>query len=156
MDIQFVLNTYACAKYCVSYVVKNESGVSKLLQAIEKKSKKENWMLPQKMNEMAKTLMTGSEASAQEAAGFIFGLAATLSSRDTIFVSSCPSNERIRMLKSKKELEQISERDKDSEDVYAKGVIERYIDRPSSLDHICLADFATGYATRKTNTKGPH
>ncbi|CAF4566580.1 unnamed protein product [Rotaria sp. Silwood2] len=36
MDIQFILDPYACLKYCVEYINKSENGMSKLLREYEK------------------------------------------------------------------------------------------------------------------------
>jgi len=32
IDVQFVLDTYACAKYCVGYILKSDTGVLRVLQ----------------------------------------------------------------------------------------------------------------------------
>ena len=32
MDIQFILDPYACSMYCVEYISKSENGMSKLLR----------------------------------------------------------------------------------------------------------------------------
>lgn len=51
------------------------------------------------------------------------------------------------MLKSPKELEEMEE---DSEDIYKKGTIERYAERPAMLENMCLADFEAWYEYRGT------
>lgn len=46
------------------------------------------------------------------------------------------------MLKSPKELKEL---DPESEDIYKKGVLERYSERPAYLEDLCLADFVAHY-----------
>ena len=62
-----------------------------------------------------------------------------------MFLSINLSHERIRILKTEKELLEMPE---DSKDIYESGIIEKYIDRPttgkfSALRNLCLAEFAT-------------
>jgi hypothetical protein len=40
MDIQFILDPYACSMYCVDYISKSENGMSKLLREALNESKK--------------------------------------------------------------------------------------------------------------------
>lgn len=60
----------------------------------------------------------------------------------TLFVSTGLPHERLRIAKSQQELEEL---DDDSTDIYKSNIIERYSDRPHSLDHLCLAEFAAYY-----------
>lgn len=46
------------------------------------------------------------------------------------------------MLKSAAELKKLPP---DSQDIYKKGMIDRYAERPSELDNVCLADFIACY-----------
>jgi hypothetical protein len=146
IDVQFVLDTYACAKYCVGYILKSDGGVSKLLQAASKDVRNGNHTVREKLKKYANILINGSEISAQEAAAFLLGLPNTSCSRTDVFINTAPPNERIKMLKSKEELEHLEE---DSSDVVTKGVIDHYIQRPEELESICLAEFASMYEFRK-------
>ena len=42
MDIQFILDPYACLMYCVDYISKSENGMSKLLREALNELKKGN------------------------------------------------------------------------------------------------------------------
>jgi hypothetical protein len=80
IDFQFVLDTYACAKYCVGYILKSEGGVSKLLQAATQEFQRGNVGIKEKLKKYAKILINGTEISAQEAAAFVLGLPNTFCS----------------------------------------------------------------------------
>jgi hypothetical protein len=58
------------------------------------------------------------------------------------------------MLKTNAELAALSINDPDSVDIYKKGPIDRYSDRPDELENICLADFIALYTfkTKKGRT----
>ena len=60
------------------------------------------------------------------------------------------------MLKTNAELKTLSETDPNSTDIYKKGPIDRYSDRPDELEEECLADFIAKYTykskSRTTNT----
>ena len=49
------------------------------------------------------------------------------------------------MLKTNAELKKLSESDPNSIDIYKKGPIDRYSDRPDELENECLADFIAKY-----------
>jgi hypothetical protein len=146
IDVQFVLDTYACAKYCVGYIMKAEGGVSKLLQAATEDARRGNLTIREKLKKFANILINGSEISAQEAAAFLLGIPNTLASRDDIFVNTAPPDERVHMLKQSKDLKYL---DEDSEDVCVKGLIDHYEQRPDEMEDICLADVATMYEFKK-------
>jgi Xaa-Pro aminopeptidase len=146
IDVQFVLDTYACAKYCVGYILKSDGGGSKLLQAASKDVRNGNHTIREKLKKYANILINVSEISAQEAAAFLLGLPSTSCSRTYVFINTAPPNERVKMLKSKEELEHLEE---DSSDVVTKEVIDHYIQRPEELESICLAGFASMYEFRK-------
>ena len=92
--------------------------------------------------------MNATEVSAQEAVYIIMGMPVSQFSRSNIFVNTFPCNERVRILKSKSALKKLSP---DSEDIYISSMIDHYSKRPSSLENISLAEFASDYC--KSNKK---
>jgi hypothetical protein len=140
IDIQFVLDTYACAKYCVGYIMKSEGGVSRLLQEATQEARRGNKTIQEKLNKFSNVLINGTEISAQEAAAFLLGLPNTSCSRSDVFINTAPSDERIGFLKPQDELENL---DDESPDVCVKGLIDHYMKRPQKLDKMCLAEFAS-------------
>lgn len=150
IDIQFVLDTYTCAKYCVGYMLKSDGGMSKLLRQVNQQAALGNTEICTKLEACARILWTGTEISAQEAAGFLLGIKNTDSSRQDIFINSSLPEERTYILKSKEELEKLED---DEEDVVAKGLIDHYANRSEELEDVCLADFAAKYEYQKRKKK---
>jgi hypothetical protein len=64
------------------------------------------------------------------------------SSRQIIFINTSPPEERVRLLKP---LQEINKMEDDSDEIYASGLIKRYIKRPASLENVSLADWAAWY-----------
>lgn len=88
IDLQFVLDVYACATYVASSDTKSQRGKSDLLcQASQEASDK------------------NVEISAQEAAYICLQLPMKHSSRKVIFVKTSPPEERITLLKPQNQLE---------------------------------------------------
>jgi len=142
IDFQFVIDTYACAKYCVGYIFKAEGGVSKLLRAASDSARAGNLSIKEKLSKFSRTLINGSEISAQEATAFLLGMDFTRCSRTAIFINTSPPNERTRILKSQEQLEKMNEND---DEIYGKGMIEHYTQRPPEMSDMCLSEFATMY-----------
>lgn len=148
MDIQFILDAYACAKYCVGYMLKAEGGVSKLLRAACREARCGNTVIKDKLQQFAKILINGSEISAQDAAAFILGIPNTSCSRIDTYINTAQPNDRISMLKPREELEKLPD---DSEDITVNGPLDHYVQRPDELEDVCLADFSAlfQFSTRK-------
>ena len=146
IDIQFILDIYACAKYCVGYILKSDGGVSKLLQAVIDEARKGKLSAKDKLKKFASTLINGSEISAQEAAAFILGISNVNFSRADTFINTAPPEERIRFLRPTAELDDLED---ECEDVCVEGLIEHYSKRPEELEDICLAEFASMYEFTK-------
>jgi len=147
MDIQYILDPYACVKYCVGYILKSETGCSKLLQKTMDDIKNGNVAAEEKLKRFASTLINGSEISAQEAAAFLLGLQNTHCSRTDVYINTMLPDERVGFLKSKQEL---AELDNDSTDVCTQNILDHYALRPEILEDICLAEFASMYNISKT------
>ena len=65
MDIQYVINTYACVMYIASYVLKAEKGMGELLKKAAKELQQGNTR--QQLNKLGSVFLTNQEVSAQEA-----------------------------------------------------------------------------------------
>lgn len=150
MDIQFVLDMFACAKYCASYVSKSEGGISKLLQACLQDIKRGNKSVKENLLQFGTTLINGSETCAQEAVGFLMGLHNTFCTRDDVYINTARPGERISFLRSDTELQGLGE---DSEDIYEKGLLDHYVKRPKDLENVCLAEFASNYNFQRTKKR---
>ena len=67
MDIQFVLDVYACAMYIVSYILKAQKGMSELLHKACAKAIEGNANIKQQVRGMGNKFFNSVEISAQEA-----------------------------------------------------------------------------------------
>ncbi|KAK3912467.1 ATP-dependent DNA helicase [Frankliniella fusca] len=153
MDIQLVVSPYGCVKYIVSYVSKSQKGMSKLLKEVADRVAKGDEPTIKKLRKIVNAFLNNCEISAQEIALHVLGIPMSKSSIGTIYINSCPPDQRVFLKKGKKELEKICETDPDSTDIQETGMIEHYIDRPDILESTCLADFAALYKYSKTH---PH
>ena len=64
MDLQYIIDCYACVMYIASYVLKAERGMSELLKAVAKEAECEN--IQTQLNKMGSTFLNHREVSAQE------------------------------------------------------------------------------------------
>lgn len=142
MDIQFVLDPYACIGYIVDYINKSSRGLSKLLRACVKDFKNGNFTIRQQLKGLAQTFYNSTEISAQEAAWCRLRLPMSHASVACEFINTGPSDSRQRMLKSNAELLLLPP---ESEDIMKVGPIERYSKRPKELEKVCLAEYIAYY-----------
>lgn len=91
IDVQFVLDPYACISYIVDYINKPSRGISKLLRNCVESFKNGNHSIRQKLKSVANTFYNGTEISAQEAAWCRLKLPMSASNVDVEFINSGPS-----------------------------------------------------------------
>ena len=142
MDIQFVLDVYACAMYIVSYISKAQKGMSELLRQACAEARKGNSNIKQQVRDIGNKFLNSVEISAQEAVYIVLQLPMKKSSRQVIFINTAPPNERVQLLKP---INDILEMEDDCEEVYTGGLLQRYAKRPFTLEHLTLADWAAWY-----------
>ena len=133
MDIQFVLDVYACAMYIVSYISKAQKGMSQLLRQACDEARKGNSNIKQQVRDIGNKFLNSVEISAQEAVYIVLQLPMKKCSRQVIFINTSPPNERVQLLKA---IHDIQEMEDDCEDVYTNGLLQRYGKRPWSLEHL--------------------
>lgn len=130
LDIQFVLDPYACATYIVAYISKSQRGISAMLDKASQEATRH----------IGNKFLNFVEVSAQEASYLILQMPLTQSSREVVFINTSPPEERVFLLKRDEELNNLP---KHSTDIKADGLIQRYARRPKQLEHWCLADVVT-------------
>lgn len=141
MDIQFILDPYACAKYLMSYTTKPEREMSLLLEATHKECREGNIAVREEMKKLTGTFFNHREVSVQEAIYRATGMPLTYSSRGFVFVPSHSNS--CRLLKPHNVLMSMSENDTD---IYMSNLADKYFDRPLDPEfNICMADFASQY-----------
>ncbi len=141
-DIQFILSPYECVQYVLNYLQKSERGMSLLLRETVEEIKRGNFDVKDKLRKICNTFMNGTEIGAQEVVYLLLNMPVSVSSRATTFVNTSPPEERVRLLKSEKEIEMLSD---ENEDIMVAGIIEHYTLRPKTLEEISLAEFATNF-----------
>ena len=149
MDIQFILDPYACSMYVVDYISKSENGMSKLLREALNELKKGNNTVKERLRVIANKFLNSSEISAQQAVYHILSIPLSISSRSTVFINTNRPENRISMLKSDEILQKL---DPDSKDVFVQGLLDTYVNRPDDMKNVCLADFASLYNVSKKQT----
>ena len=98
--------------------------------------------IKQQVRDIGNQFLNAVEISAREAVYIVLQLPMRKSSREVIFIDTTPPEERVQLLKPMNEIE---ETDDDSEEVHSSGLLNRYIQRPASLENISLADWAALY-----------
>ncbi|XP_061190534.1 uncharacterized protein LOC133198460 [Saccostrea echinata] len=137
LDIQFALDPYACATYIVSYISKSQRGISAMLEKASQEAAEGNMDLKRQVRHIGNKFLNFVEVSAQEASYLILQMPLTQSSREVVFINTSPPEDRVFLLKHQDELNELP---KDSTDIKADGMIQRYARRPKQLENWCLAD----------------
>ncbi len=143
MDIQYVLNAYACVMYVASYIMKSERSMGELLRNVAAEARTEELKI--QMRKVGSAFLTHREVSAQEAAYRILSLPMKQLSRSVVFVDTNCRTDRIAVLKDKNALKDLDDEDTN---VFQKSLIDRYEHRPNELQCMCLAEFAATYVTK--------
>jgi Helitron helicase-like domain at N-terminus len=90
MDLQYVLDPYACIGYIVDYINKSARGLSRLMRQCVEDCKKGNLVIRQQLKSIANVLYNSSEVSAQEAAYRRLHLPMSSSSVVVEFINTSP------------------------------------------------------------------
>ena len=137
IDIQFLLNAYACVMYVASYIMKTERSMGELMKRVAAEARIDE--LKSQLRKVGSAFLTHREVSAQEAVYSLLSLPMKQLSRSVVFVDT---NERIAVLKDNASLSQLEDNDTN---VFQKSLIDRYQHRPQELSSMCLAEFAATY-----------
>ena len=143
IDLQFVLDAYACVMYVASYMTKDEKGMGELLKQACKEHK--DLDMKNMLRRVGSVFLNHRELSAQEAAYRILSMPLRKVSRTVTFINTDPKETRAAVLKTKDQLHNLHDED---EDVFQKSIVDRYDSRPNTLEEMCLAEFAATYTTR--------
>ena len=146
VDLQPVFNHYKCVTYVCSYFTKDETECSQAIVNAAKEAKASNLNIRDSLRKVGAAFLSSREVSSQEC---VYRCIPELWLRKvfpkTVFVSTDFPEKRVRVAKSKPELDELPD---DSTDIYKSNIIERYIIRPSTIpaaDNLCLAEFAAYY-----------
>ncbi|CAG4957666.1 unnamed protein product [Parnassius apollo] len=150
MDIQFILDPFACAVYIVDYINKADRGMSRLLREALDEAKKGNKSVKDSLRIVSNVFLNSSEISAQEAIYVLTGLPLSRASEAAMYINTSLPQERVHILKSYLDLQSL---EPDSSDIFQKGIIDYYSKRPLSLENISLSHFVAYYTySKKTHS----
>ncbi|KAJ8025627.1 ATP-dependent DNA helicase PIF1 [Holothuria leucospilota] len=149
MDIQYILDPYACAMYIVSYISKGQRGMSNLMQRATKEAREGNLDIKQRVRHIGNKFLNHVEISAQEAVYLVLQMSLRKASRQFVFINTSPPEERTILLKPLDYIQQLPD---GSTDIECMGLIKKYAARPKVLESYCLADFAAWFDV-STNKK---
>ena len=153
MDIQFVLDPYACAVYILSYITKGQRGMSKLLRKACEEAKEGNKDIVNKVRHIGNKFLNAVEISAQEAVYLVLQMPLRRSSRGFQFINTSDPDERTFLVKSMDKIKGLPDH---SLDIESDNVIKRYQRRPKQLENLCLADFVAWFNCKsERNEKNP-
>jgi len=143
MDIQPVTDAYGCAVYVSAYMLKNNMVLSTLLKKVQKESDEGNLTVRNKLTKIASAFQNSHEVSAPEAVYTLMSMPVSHASRETVYINTYPSTQRMNMLMDKEMLEFIQD---DSSDIWKKNLLIHYKNRPYRMEEMCLAEFASWYS----------
>lgn len=127
--------------YMVSYISKVQKGMSELLRTACEEARRGNSSINQQVIDIGKCL-NNVEISAQEAVYIVLQLPMRKSSRVVVFINTASPEDRVKLLKP---LQEINDLEDDSDEIYASGLIKRYMKRPAKLENVSLADCTAWY-----------
>ncbi|XP_066921397.1 uncharacterized protein [Clytia hemisphaerica] len=145
IDIQPVFNAYKAVTYMCAYFSKSEDKCSTAMQEALKQAKDSNDSQFEQMSKIAKVYNSNRECSIQEA---VYLTMPELWLRKCFpaisFVNTNLPDQRYRIFKSKEEIEELPE---DSDDLFKRNMLNRYIDRPNTgqFNTMCYATFCANY-----------
>ena len=142
MDIQYVLDPYSYVSYIVSYIAKGQRGLSNLLQEACEEARERDSDVRQQVRRIGNQFLSSVEIDAQEAVYLVLQLPLRRCTRDVIYVDTKRPNERTSLIKPISELKQLPAK---SKQVEMDNILKRYKRRPSVLEQLCYADFASWY-----------
>ena len=125
-DLQPCIDPYSCAQYICGYLTKNESGMSKLLRAVNEETN--NLKQIDKINALASVLDKHREVSIQEAIYRLLGLPMSKSSVVVKYLSTIHPYHRDGLLKGK--LDELNPEDS----IFHNSPHEYYENRPEKSD----------------------
>lgn len=131
MDIQFILDPYACAVYIVSYISKGQRCMSNLLRHACEEARTSNSDIRQQVRRIGNKFLSHVEVGAQEAVYIVLQMPLRHSSRGI----TSPPEERVVLIKPKHVLEELQE---DSTDIESGNIVTLYQQRPRA-SRLCFS-----------------
>lgn len=153
LDIQFVVDAFACVVYIISYISKSEREMGLLLGNAQREARKDgNTSAKDALKQLASVYLHNREVCAQESVYRLTNMHLKECSRKVVFV---PTGDNIvKMSLPLKVLRQkATSRDLTTEEMWMTSIVDRYKNRPEDLNDICMATFASEYRVLSKNEK---
>ena len=93
LDVQYILDAYACVMYVAAYMTKSEQAMGELLKQVSKECRDHD--IRSKLKRLGSVFLNNREVSAQEAAYRILSMPMQKKSRTVLFVNTDPKSERV-------------------------------------------------------------
>ena len=141
-DIQFILDPYAAATYCTSYMTKVDKNITSELQSIIQKCINNNVLADERILKLRNAILNAQQMSTQVAIYLILFLPLYHASRTFKFINTSAPQDRAFVLKPQHMLLKL---EPESTDIMCKSIIDKYIEIPHSLENVCLAKYESNY-----------
>jgi len=149
MDIQYITDVWACVAYITSYMCKPEKSMSDLMR----NACKEAATVKEKLKSIGNVFLKSREVSQHEAIARLVQMPLKESNVPVMFVPTGFKHQRTRLLKPRNVLEKMED---DDTDVFLPNIIDKYCARPSKLENMCLAEFASSYSRTYSHDTDQH
>ncbi|XP_034553964.1 uncharacterized protein LOC117823040 isoform X1 [Notolabrus celidotus] len=157
MDIQYVVDAYACVVYIVSYISKAEREIGLLLGNAQREAAKDkNLSAKDALKNLGSVYLHNRDVSSQEA---VYRLVPSMHlkecSRKVVFVPTGENVVKMSLPLNVLKQKAASSQGLTSEDMWMTSLVDRYRNRPddSEFEDMCLATFASEYRVLSKNEK---
>ncbi|XP_050957725.1 LOW QUALITY PROTEIN: uncharacterized protein LOC127158760, partial [Labeo rohita] len=153
LDIQYVVDAYACVVYIISYISKSEREMGLLLGNAQREACKErNISAKDALKNLGSVYLHNRDVCAQESVYRLTNMPLKECSRKVVFVPtgdnvikmSLPLN----VLRKKAATHELT-----AEEMWMTSIVDRYKNRPKDLNDMCMATFASEYRILSKNEK---
>ncbi|XP_073681626.1 uncharacterized protein [Garra rufa] len=153
LDIQYVVDAYACVVYIIAYISKSEREMGLLLGNAQREACKErNISAKDALKNLGSVYLHNRDVCAQESVYRLTNMHLKECSRKVVFVPtgdnvikmSLPLN----VLRKKAATHELT-----TEDMWMTSIVDRYKNRPKDLNDMCMATFASEYRILSKNEK---
>ena len=126
-------------------MTKEDRTLTRTFKNIREDQVKAKYDILKTISSLGKAFVNLQQMSAQQAVHIVLSIPLNCSSRKCVFVNTSPVDDRAFVLKRKKDLQKEAD---DSEDIMCPSIIDYYVLRPTAIELVCLAEFASSYTKK--------
>ena len=131
-------------------MTKLDKTMTSMFKHIREEHKQTNVDVVQTITRLGKALLNLQQMSSQQAVYIVLSLPLNASSRKCIFNNTSPKDQHAFILKKPIDLQQQPD---NSEDIICASIIDYYLQLIATIEHICLAEFASSYTKKLKEVK---